>query len=62
MIEAKRLSSPLLVLSIITRAHCRVVQDFFAPIPVEVYELELVDMALLEELETRGMVQIVITP
>jgi hypothetical protein len=47
---------------IVTRANCRTVADFAQPIPVHVHELELVDMALLEELETQGMVQIVGSP
>jgi hypothetical protein len=60
-IEVERPSSPLLVMSIITKG-CRTVADFCQPIPVHVHEPALVDMVLLEELEARSMVQIVVAP
>jgi hypothetical protein len=60
-IEVQRPSGPVLILSVITRARCRTVADFNQPIVVQVHEPELVNVPLLEELEMRGMVTVVLT-
>lgn len=62
LLEVQRTDGPSLVLTVVTRNPARTVADLEVPIVTLVHRRDLVNLTVLEQLQARGLIQIVAPP